>query len=197
MRDVANLAGVSMMTVSRVISNESKVREGTRKKVRDAIAKLGYKPNIAASNLASAKTRLIAFLYNNPSEGYIGQLLIGAMHSSQPQGYNLVLNFVQTDGDGAVSEIRDFVSSSRVDGIILPPPFSDSEPILEMLEEMGLPTVRISPKQKDFPFPFVCMDEAQAAFEMTDYLIKKGHTKVAFIKGHPDHSGSHLRYDGY
>ncbi len=197
MSDVAKLAGVSMMTVSRVIGNETKVRESTRNKVRAAITQLGYKPNISARNLASSKSHLIAFLYNNPSEGYIGQLLIGAMHKSQPQGYNLVLNFVQSEEDGVEENIREFIESSRVDGIILSPPFSDSEALVKLVQDIELPTIRISPQSKNFSIPYVCMDEVRAAFDMTEHLINKGHKKIAFIKGHPDHSGSHMRFSGY
>lgn len=197
MQDVAKLAGVSMMTVSRVLGNEAKVRESTRKKVREAIAQLNYKPNMSARSLASSKSHLIAFLYQNPSEGYVGQLLIGTMKKAQARGYSLVLNNLDGEGADVASALKSLIESSRVDGIILTPPFSDSEPVLDMLQDIKLPTVRISPERKDYPFPFVCMDETHAAFEMTDFLVSQGHQKIAFIKGHPDHSGSHLRYDGF
>lgn len=197
MQDVAKLAGVSMMTVSRVLRNEEKVKEGTRKKVQNAIKKLEYTPNISARSLASSKSHLIAFLYQNPSEGYVGQLLIGTMKKAQMRGYSLVLNNLDGSEDDVSAALKELLESSRVDGLILTPPFSDSEAILDMLSSTGLPTVRISPERKDYPFPFVCMDETKAAFDMTNYLIDQGHTRIGFIKGHPDHSGSHLRYNGF
>ncbi|MEX0300183.1 MAG: LacI family DNA-binding transcriptional regulator [Kordiimonas sp.] len=197
MQDVAKLAGVSMMTVSRVLRNEVKVKENTKKKVMDAIKKLEYTPNISARSLASSKSHLIAFLYENPSEGYVGQLLIGTMKQAQVRGYSLVLNNLDGTVADVSSALRELLEASRVDGIILTPPFSDSEEILDMLKGGHLPTVRISPQRKDYPFPFVCMDETKAAFDMTKYLIDQGHTKIGFIKGHPDHAGSHLRYDGF
>ncbi len=197
MQDVAKLAGVSMMTVSRVLRNGAKVKEGTRKKVQEAIKKLEYTPNISARSLASSKSHLIAFLYQNPSEGYVGQLLIGTMKKAQLRGYSLVLSNLDGTEKGVGGALRALLETSHVDGIILTPPFSDSEEILDILQGTSLPTVRISPERKDYPFPFVCMDETKAAFDMTNYLIGQGHTKIAFIKGHPDHSGSHLRYDGF
>jgi len=197
MQDVARLAGVSMMTVSRVLRNEMKVRETTRRKVQAAIKELEYRPNISARSLASAKSHLIGFLYQNPSEGYVGQLLIGAMKKAQLRDYSLVLSNLDGTKTNVSDVLKSLLESSHVDGIILTPPFSDSEEILDMLQAVQLPTVRISPEQKECPFPFVCMDEAKAAFDMTSYLVDRGHTKIAFIKGHPDHSGSHLRYDGF
>lgn len=197
MQDVARLAGVSMMTVSRVVSNDAKVREETRKAVQQAIEELNYRPNMSARSLATSKSHLIAFLYQNPSEGYVGQLLIGAMKKAQSRGYNLVLSNLDGDDTEVASALQTLIETSRVDGIILSPPFSDSEEILDMLIAQGLPTVRISPERKDYPFAFVCMDETQAAFDVTDFLISQGHTQIAFIKGHPDHSGSHLRQEGF
>ena len=197
MQDVAQLAGVSMMTVSRVLGNEVKVREATRKKVQDAIAELGYKPNISARSLASSKSHLIAFLYQRPREGYMGQLLVGAMAKCQTRGYNLVVSFFDDTQVDISSALEDLIRSSRIDGVILPPPFADTDSVLDILQRSNVPTIRISPERKECPFPSVCMDETQAVFEMTEYLIEQGHRKIGFIKGHPDHSGTYLRFRGF
>ncbi|WP_417624812.1 LacI family DNA-binding transcriptional regulator [Paremcibacter congregatus] len=197
MQDVAKLAGVSMMTVSRVISNEAKVRDKTRDKVMAAIEELDYQPNLSARSLASAKSHLIALFYQNPSEGYVGQLLIGALSKSQSRGYNLVVSSLDETTDDVETALKALVRRNKIEGIILPPPLSDSQRVLDILMALNIPAVRISPQRDDHPFPFVCMDEAQAAFDITEHLITQGHRKIGFIQGHPDHSGSHLRYEGY
>lgn len=197
MQDVARLAGVSMMTVSRVISNEAKVKEKTREKVMNAIEALDYQPNLSARSLASAKSHLIALFYQNPSEGYVGQLLIGALHKSQALGYNLVVSSLDDANADVESALKALVRRNKIEGIILPPPLSDSKRVLDTLTELAIPAVRISPQRDQHPFPYVCMDEAQAAYDITEHLIHQGHHKIGFIQGHPDHSGSHLRYAGY
>src|SRR6201991_4209419 len=78
--DVAKRAGVSPMTVSRVVNGEANVRDSTREKVNAAIAALNYTPNQAARRLAGSKLIRIAILYSNPSAGYLNELLVGVLN---------------------------------------------------------------------------------------------------------------------
>ena len=77
--DVARAAGVSAMTVSRVINHGQNVRETTRASVLEAIERLRYSPNTAARSLAAGQAAHIGLLYANPSAGYLAQFLIGAL----------------------------------------------------------------------------------------------------------------------
>src|SRR5262245_3654724 len=77
--DVARRAGVSAMTVSRVVNNDAKVLPGTRAKVDAAIAELGYVPNLAARSLAGAGQCRIALLHSNPSAAYLSEFLMGSL----------------------------------------------------------------------------------------------------------------------
>ena len=77
--DVARHAGVSPMTVSRVINGERNVRETTRKRVAAAIRDLGYAPNPAARSLAGAQSLKIGLLYSNPSAAYLSEFLLGGL----------------------------------------------------------------------------------------------------------------------
>ncbi|HJP67667.1 MAG TPA: LacI family DNA-binding transcriptional regulator, partial [Sphingomicrobium sp.] len=89
--DVAREAGVSAMTVSRVINKEKNVREETRKAVLETIERLNYSPNTAARNLAAGEATHIGLLYSNPSAAYLSQFLVGALGAAREAGCHLVI----------------------------------------------------------------------------------------------------------
>ena len=77
--EVAQHAGVSPMTVSRVINGHAGVRDANRERVQRSVRELGYRPNAAASALAAAQNTSIALIYTNPSSNYLRELLVGAL----------------------------------------------------------------------------------------------------------------------
>ena len=90
-RDVAARAGVSPMTVSRVINRETTVKEETRALVEKAITDLNYAPNPAARSLAGSAPFRIGLLYDNPSTGYLSEFLVGALDESSRTGAQVVI----------------------------------------------------------------------------------------------------------
>ena len=125
--DVARKAGVSPMTVSRVINDEKNVRESTRKNVLAAIDALGYSPNQAARSLASADQIQIGLLYDNPRTSYVSAFLIGGLKQTSKRNVRLVARQCETP-EKAEEAINRFALSG-VDGVILPPPQSDWKPV--------------------------------------------------------------------
>ncbi|NKF51407.1 LacI family transcriptional regulator [Shewanella sp. WXL01] len=196
-QDVAQLAGVSKMTVSRVLNNDAKVSDKTREKVQKAAASLNYLPNISARRLASSKSYFIGLLYENPSEGYVSQFLLSALKSCRQRGYHLVVDECQGSEQEKLQITRDLVEQTRVDGVILLPPFCNNLQVLALLDELKVPYVRVSPDANLEVSPFVCMDDYQAAFDMTNHLIDQGHQQIGFIVGHQNLGASRLRYQGF
>ncbi|MBW8192548.1 LacI family DNA-binding transcriptional regulator [Neiella marina] len=194
---VADRAGVSKMTVSRVLNQDVKVSDKTRAKVMDAVQALNYRPNISARQLAGSKSYFIGLLYDNPSQGYVSQFLLGALKRCRATGYHLVIDQCQGSSQDKVRMTRDFVASTRVDGVILLPPLCDVPEILGTLKQSGTPFVRIAPNADLEASPYVCMDDYQAAYDMTQELIQAGHRDIGFIIGHPNHGTSRLRYQGF
>jgi LacI family transcriptional regulator len=126
MADVAKLAGVSAMTVSRVMNGKGLVRESTRRKVADAVAALNYTPNQEARNLAGSKPIRVGFLYSNPSAGYLSEFLVGLLSQS---GLNNVQLFVEKCEAGQHEEAQTrHLIENGLDGIILPPPPATAKP---------------------------------------------------------------------
>jgi LacI family transcriptional regulator len=195
--DVARAAGVSAMTVSRVINKGKNVRETTRDAVLEAIERLNYSPNTAARSLAAGQAAHIGLLYANPSAAYLAQFLIGALHAARSAGVHLVIESCESEDADEQAEVTRRFATSDVEGVILPPPLSESEPIMAELESLGIPIVTVAkgaPKEHDLN---VRIDDHAAALEMTRYLLDLGHRNIGFIKGHPNHIASHDRYRGF
>ena len=195
--DVARRAGVSMKTVSRVMNNEPSVSDKTRKKVKEAARALNYTPNLAARGLASSKSYLLAMLYDIPSPGYVINIQKGATQACREHNYHLVVEPLDTNEDNVVDDIEDLLGHLRVDGVILAPPLCDNAQVVQLLNRRNIPYIPIAPSEMHTENSTVKMDDLRAAQEMTEYLIQLGHTKIGFVKGHPDHSASELRFEGF
>lgn len=197
MQMIAEMTGVSLKTVSRVVNKESGVSPATREKVEAIIRQLDYQPNPSARGLASSRSFLIALLYDNPSTAYIISLQNGALAACREHNYGLLIDPCDHHDEDLVNGVRSLARRSRVDGMLLTPPLCDMEDLLDMLDERGLKYVRISPLEHNDRSPFVYADEFQAAYRMTEYLISQGHSRIGLITGHPHRSGTEMRLKGY
>ncbi|TDF39209.1 LacI family DNA-binding transcriptional regulator [Alteromonadaceae bacterium M269] len=198
-KDVAELAGVSLKTVSRVINLENSVRQSTVDKVRDAIAKLDYQPNLAARNLAGNHSFAIGYVYDNPNAYYVIDMQKGILDECREKDYELIIHPCDAQSDNIIQELKNMVSRSRLAGLILSPPLSEMPHILEALSEIDLHFVRIIPgttEQKEST-PCVFVHDYAAAHKITEHLIEQGHNDIAFISGEQDHRSTGERHRGY
>ena len=186
-----------MKTVSRVLNNEPNVAQKTRERVLAVAKELRYSPNLAARGLASSKSYLLALLYDNPSPNYIANIQKGAIDACRDNGYHLVVEPLNMNGPDVSDTVELLLERLPVDGIILTPPLCDNVALLDILKRLKIPYVPVAPSQEPEDVTSVKMDDVQASYEMTEFMIKNGHTKLGFIKGHPEHSASTLRYLGF
>jgi LacI family transcriptional regulator len=195
--DVSKMAGVSMKTVSRVLNKEPYVSERTRLRVEQAVAALNFRPSVAARILAGKRSHQIALIYDNHSPHYIHQIQTGVWARCIEEGVRLLAQPTDVASPMLAREIGGLIDQTRVDGVILSSPVTDSAPALEELERRGVPCVRISPGTEHDRSSSVFMDDVQAADDMTTHLIGLGHRRIGFIVGHPNHTASDLRLFGY
>lgn len=194
--DVAQMAGVSPMTVSRVVNGELNVRPGTREKVQAAITALSYVPNQAARRLAGSEPIRIGMLYIDPSAGYLNEFLIGLLNRSSLRHVQLVVQRCEAARDGEELPVAEMITNG-IDGLILPPPFCDSQPLLKLVAENDTPAVVVS---SGVPPESVCavgIDDYHAAYEMTRHLLNLGHHRLGFIIGDPYQTSSARRLAGF
>jgi len=196
-RDVAARAGVAVKTVSRVLNGHPYVSAETRERVEEAVRALDFRPSIAARILSGAKSNQIALIYDNHSPYYMFQIQHGCWTRCQADDIRLLAQPVDVADPAVGEQVRGLVTETHVDGIVLSSPVTDCDAVLRVLEAMNVPFVRISPGTNHALTSSVYMDDAQAADDMTTYLINFGHRRIGFIKGHPNHMASDERLFGY
>ncbi len=201
MDDVAQAAGVSMKSVSRVINREPNVTEKLRVRVQEAIDRLGYVPDLAARSLAGGRSFAIGLLFHDYGDAfmpsYYPKLQSGAYRACRQQGYHLLVETVITGVPEYPDLFERMLSTMRVDGFILPPPLSDDMPTMDVLEKLGIPFARIAPSFDLDRAPYVAIDDEAAARTMAQHLWELGHRQIGFIAGRDDHDAARLRRKGF
>jgi LacI family transcriptional regulator len=195
-QDVAEAAGVSTMTVSRVMNGAVNVREETRQRVLEAVAELNYSPNVAARSLAAGNATHVGLFYANPSDAYLTQFLVGALEGARRAGCHLVLEVCEGETAEAQAEATRRFAQTNVEGVILPPPISEYEPVHAELAAANIPVVTVARARMAGDLN-VGIDDYRGAFELTRYLIGLGHRRIGLIRGHPRHMASDERHRGF
>lgn len=201
--DVAELAGVSIKTVSRVVNQEPNVRDSTRAKVEEAISRLNYRPNLSARNLAKQRSYLIGLIYDDPSAyeipsaGYVISMQLGALKACRTADYELLIHPCNYRSRNIGPELKALIEHARPVGIVLAAPLSNMPRIVDAIEATGTPFVRLSPGTATVSQPTVVTNDREISAEMTRYLASLGHKRIAFIKGHTSHKAVSNRYIGY
>lgn len=195
LNDVAKLAGVAPITVSRVINGEKGVREATREKVSAAVDALNYLPNQAARKLAGAEVIRIGLLYSNPSANYLSEFLVGMLNKASLRHVHLVVEQCEAGADEA-AKAQDLIANV-IDGLILPPPLCDARWLIDMISKASLPAVAVASGRPDKRVSAVRVDDAEAAYRMTRHLISLGHQRIGFIVGNPNQTASSQRLAGF
>lgn len=180
--DVAAHAGVSIATVSKVIGNKPYVSEETRARVKEAIAAVGYVPNLAARALSSGKTNIIALVFPRVfdavfTDPFVQHILEGVEAACIDTGYNLLLSTPSVAEAEPDARYATLLESGYVDGIIA----VDNVPkhsVAAQAIEKGIPTVVIG-----YGHNVVCVrsDDYHGAFELMQHLLTLGHRQIGII----------------
>lgn len=194
--DVAEQAGVSLKTVSRVINRESSVREKTRQKVLSAMELLQYQPSQSARSLAGNKSFLLGLVYSNPSDSYIIRAQQGALQACRERGFGLLILPCDHQQSDLADELIRQIQQARLDGIVLTPPLTENRDLRETLAREKIAVACVAPQIIEDAVSVGC-DDLQAAEAVCEYLIARGHSRIAHIAGHCAHSASELRRRGY
>ncbi|WP_042349586.1 LacI family DNA-binding transcriptional regulator [Bacillus massiliigorillae] len=200
-KDVAKLANVAPSTVSRVIANNSKISEKTKKRVREAMKELGYHPNFIARCLANKSTHIIGIVLPSTNSAYFqnpffSMALQGISEGVHEHQYALQICAGKTNVE-IYDDVVDMVQGGRVDGIILL--YSRvNDRILQYLKERNFPFVSIG-RPYDFSeeITYVDNNNSKAAKEATQYLIRLGHKRISFVGGHGEYIVTVERRKGY
>lgn len=194
--DVARMAGVSAMTVSRVMNGRGAVRPETREAVLMAVEALGYAPNAAARKLATGGIDRIGLIYSNPSAGYLSAFLLGALEGVQRLGAQLIVEPCGDDADSETAALKR-LAAGGVRAVVLPPPHGESEAALDEAGRLKMRVVAVATGVFRPGLTAVRIDDRTAAAEMTRRLFDLGHRRIGFITGASNQTASAERQAGF
>ena len=193
--DVAKLAGVSPVTVSRVINNADNVSPATRARVEKAIAELGYVPSGVAKSLRLKRTRTLALIVPDIQNSFWTTVARGVEDAAQSRGYSVFL--CNTDENAEKQRhYLEVVISQRADGVIIAPSDNKVEN-LALLRKRRIPTVVMDRYIDGWDVDTVMGDSVSASRALVKHLISLGHTRIAMISGPRTTSTSTDRILGY
>jgi LacI family transcriptional regulator len=202
MIDVANHAGVSIKTVSRVLNNEPHVTDRIRDKVDVSVKALGYVPSASARTLRSNRTYTLHLISHDVIGSYVSAVQFGALKASHKHGYNLLIDILSAeifkDSKALTHWCKELIEKKKPDGVILIPPYSEDPVFNKLFNDAGIPISRIGPNQiQDFNNINIIIDDRAAAKKATQKLMGLGHQRIGFIRGFESHRATQERYNGY
>ena len=178
--DVAKHAGVSMMTVSRVINNNAHVSEITKRKVKQAIDDLGYRPNMVARGLATKHSHMIAYVMSNIANPFFSKVSAGIQKVCVANGYTMILYDV-TDAQ-RLEDCFDMLIERKIDGVVFHH-LDITEEHVKKLSDNDICCVTIDNERELKDTISVDSDDYDAARMVTRYLIDQGYKRIGCIHG--------------
>ncbi|SAK89448.1 LacI family transcription regulator [Caballeronia temeraria] len=192
--DVAERAGVSVATVSRVLNGHTNVRETTREKVLEAVATSGYRINELARNLRTAESRLLLTMVPDFGNPFYAAIVRGIDSVARQNGYFMLLCDTGADPLRERSYF-DLLRGRRADGAICLDPAAVQKALAE--EASTLPWVACCEFDPAAGVPYVGIDNHLAAGDVVRYLTAKGHRRIALINSGQGYLYGRQRLAGY
>ena len=192
---VAEKAEVSVNTASRAINNKPDINEETKERVLKIAQDLGYVRNDTAVALRTKKTGTIGVVIADNRNPFYAEVLNGMEVAARKKNYHIILANTQRDYRKEEEAIN-LLLNKRVDGLLIAP-VQDRDDDIKKLIEANIPFVIVGRDFNDIDLDAVYNDEVKGGFLATEYLIKKGHKKIAFINGFLHKSPARGRLEGY
>ncbi len=195
--DVAEKAGVSKKTVSRVINRSPLLNDATREKVEKVIAELGYVPNPQARALALRRNFLIGLVHDNPNAQTVLTVQQGMLEAIRDSEFALVLRSINRRSPTLLEDIRFFIQQQRLFGVLIMPPMSENDALIAMCRELGCGYVRMGSARLDDERHLVESNDRQAVATAVNHLIAQGHRRIGFVAGPQGFRSAYEREQGY
>jgi len=194
--DVAKKAGVSVVTVSRVINNATTVRATSKEKVMKAIKELNYEPNSAAQSLARGKSKVIGLLIPDLTDPFIMEVVDSVDRELVKKGYFLALSVIGRNDKDSDNRSNLFFQHERVDGVLLLTPLFE-EDYVNHLKSKDIPFVIMDNQLFPYTVSSIVVDNFKGGYEMTRHLLELGHQKIGCIGGPKDILSAEHRVNGF
>lgn len=194
-KDMAQAAGVSIKTASRVLNGQETVRSYLRDRVERAMMDLKYQPNLAARQLSSRRSFVIGMIVPRAGVGYIPRFVVALSSICRALGFQLVTEAI--DLDERQQAFRQGSSFALVpDAIVLAPRFADDPELLARFAEQQMPIIRLAGSEGLYG-TVVHLSDEQLAAEVVRHLLSRGHRRIGFIGMPLVNRIARERYAGY
>ena len=177
--DVAQLAGVGTMTVSRALRTPEQVSDKLREKIEAAVNELGYMPNLTASALASASSHTIAMVVPNLAEAGCTEMFAGLQHVLQPAGYQIILAESRHRLEQEEKLLETLLASNIAAAILLS--VEHNSTVRHLLKNASIPVIEIGAIRTDPIDINIGIDNVAAMFELTDMLVQRGYQNIGLL----------------
>ncbi len=192
---VAEKAEVSVNTASRAINNKPDINLETKKRVLQIAKELGYIRNAAAVALRTKKTGTIGVVIADNRNPFYAEVLNGMEEATREKNYHIILANTQRDYRKEEEAIN-LLLAKRVDGLLITP-VQDRDDDIKNLIDANIPFVVVGRDFENIEVDAIYNDEVKGGFLATEYLIKKGHKRIALIDGFLYKSPAKGRLEGY
>jgi LacI family transcriptional regulator, fructose operon transcriptional repressor len=194
-KDVARLAGVSVATVSRVLSDHSYVRDEVRWRVQKAIAELSYRPNRVARSLRAQRSKFIGLIISDIENPFYTALVRAVEDVAYARQYSLLL--CNSDEDPEKERVYiEFMRDEQVAGVIASPT-AENLTSLQVLIDAKIPVVAVDRRAKQTPVDTVMLDHAKSAYLLAKHLVEQGHTRIGMVIGNTTTTSGRERKRGF
>jgi LacI family transcriptional regulator len=199
LKDIAFRAGVSVMTVSKVLRNAPDISAGTKARIKMLAEEMGYVPDSLAQGLRTRTTKTIGLVISAVTNPIFARAILAIEEQAHERGYDLILAHSLNDPAREERVIRRLLSR-RVDGLIISPVYrmAPTAPVYADLLESGTPVVILGHTAPFCgAFPSVETEDLLASYGVTKHLLELGHRRIAFLAGRSVAPWSQERLDGY
>ena len=199
LKDIAAQAGVSVMTVSKVMRDAPDISAATKVRIRALAEQMGYTPDSVAQGLRNKTTKLLGLVISAVTNPVFARVVMAIEEQAHQLGYDVILAQTLNQPEREQAVIRRMLSR-RVDGLFITPVYrlEQTAPIYEELVKRAVPTVILG-HRAPFCSSFVNVetDDISASFAATRHLIELGHKRIAFLAGPNAAPSSVERLEGY
>lgn len=194
-REVAKLAGVAPITVSRVINHTGYISADTRLKVEAAVAQLGYVPNTLSQSLRWNQTMMLALVLTDVTNPFWTTVARGVEDAASEAGYHVILCNTDESPEKQESYLTALLQK-RVDGVLLVPARDNLEDI-QRVQMLNVPLVVLDRRLSQILADSVRCDSESGAYQLTRLLLAQGHRRIALLTGSEQVATATDRVDGY
>ncbi|MCR4630741.1 MAG: LacI family transcriptional regulator [Treponema sp.] len=207
LKELAIRSNVSIATVSNILNGKSNVSKETRERVMQIIKETGYKPNYMARGLRASSTKTIGLIVDDITEFSTPKIIDGIMSELEKKGYRTILENLRfytkwEHGEEKIRQYKQDLNSAiqefqaiKTDGIIYVAGHAHN--ISDIPEALDLPLTVCYAFTEREDTPFIMIDDTDAAFKMTEHLIKNGSKKIGVITGKKENIHTQKRLEGY